>query len=423
MTMTQSIDLQDKLVARFAVDPAAIEAKRADYAALSVDAPGGYEQVRLAIAECRSTRTAIEAKRKELKADALEYGRRVDSIAKGLTGLVLELEDPLQAQKDRADEAKAAAKKAKEEAARAELEARLKAEREAEEARLAALRAAEEARLAAEREAQRVERERLAAERKAFEAEQRAAKAAAEKAAAEERQRREAQERMIADARAADEAKARALREAEERKLAAERAALEAQRRETERLEQERLARIQAAEEAERARIAAEEAAVKERERQAAIAARLEALKPDAEKLKAFAAQIRAMTLPDVQDEEAKHLAKRVMARLIAVAWQLEQFGNGQTEDEPMVPRLNITVKEDPDGAWATIRGEVNGKTLFEGHYGGEPEDNSRNRDYHWVEPAIIRVAKLGGVQVDRTVTEDCGDDEDDDEDSDQAAE
>ena len=49
----------------------AIALKRGKYALLSADTREGYEQVRLAIADCRETRSAIEKRRKELKADSL----------------------------------------------------------------------------------------------------------------------------------------------------------------------------------------------------------------------------------------------------------------------------------------------------------------------------------------------------------------
>lgn len=110
--------------ATFAIDVGAIEAKREAFAALVCDSPSGYEAVRLAIAECRDTRVAIEGRRKELKADALEYGRQVDSVAKQLTSIVESIEDPLRWKKAAADEAKA---KAKAERARAE-QARVEAE-------------------------------------------------------------------------------------------------------------------------------------------------------------------------------------------------------------------------------------------------------------------------------------------------------
>ena len=53
-----------------------------------------YEQCRLACSELRGIRTKTEKLRKELKADALEYGRKVDSIAKGIIDRILQIEEP-----------------------------------------------------------------------------------------------------------------------------------------------------------------------------------------------------------------------------------------------------------------------------------------------------------------------------------------
>ena len=58
-----------------------LQAKAAEWGALTTETTKGYEGIRLAIAECRGARVAVEAKRKELKAESLEFGRRVDSTA------------------------------------------------------------------------------------------------------------------------------------------------------------------------------------------------------------------------------------------------------------------------------------------------------------------------------------------------------
>lgn len=346
---TESQQTDAKLVTRYGVTPEQIEAKKKTYAALTCDTREGYEQVRLAIAECRTTRVQVEAKRKELKAGALEYGRRVDAVAKQLTGLVEEIETPLQEKKDAVDQAKARAKAEKEAAEKAALEAQIKAEREAEEKRLAAV-----------AEAQRIEAEKLAAERRAFEEEQARARVEAEKAAAESRAKAEAaakaeadrvaaersaldaERRKLEEAREAEETRQRVAREQEEARLAAVRAEEEAkldaaraeverQRRETERLERERLAKLEADRQAEVARKEAEEAAVREAERQAAIRARLDALRPDAEKLYSYAGRIRAIDVPTVASEEARRAVTEAIDALAQIAGRLETFGKDST--------------------------------------------------------------------------------------------
>ena len=42
----------------------------------------------------------------------------------------------------------------------------------------------------------------------------------------------------------------------------------------------------------------------------------------------------------------------------------------------------------------------INGKSLGRGVYGGEPEDNSRGRDYSWVEPLLKQLAEELGAEV-----------------------
>ena len=84
--MTQQIiTTVDTLAIQYGVTAEQIDLKRKTYASIDPTQPGGYEACRLAIADCRETRGAVEAKRKELKAGALEYGRKVDAAAKVFT--------------------------------------------------------------------------------------------------------------------------------------------------------------------------------------------------------------------------------------------------------------------------------------------------------------------------------------------------
>lgn len=178
-----------------------------------------YERTRQGIATCRQLRVDVEKRRKELKADALEYGRRVDNEAKRITALIEQIENPLQATKDIEDEKRAAAKRAKEDAERAAAEEKARAERAAEEQRLAAERErlAEQARQLAEQQA--AENARLEQERAALAAER--AELARQQAETERvaREQREAAER----AKAAQVAQERAAAEQERKRIAAER--------------------------------------------------------------------------------------------------------------------------------------------------------------------------------------------------------
>lgn len=64
----------------------------------------GYEKVSKAIRFIVSKRTAVEDKRKELKADSLAYGRAVDARAKEITELISPIETHLKAQKQQVDD-------------------------------------------------------------------------------------------------------------------------------------------------------------------------------------------------------------------------------------------------------------------------------------------------------------------------------
>lgn len=57
----------------------------------------GYKNANMALTKVKKTRTAIEAKRKELKAPILEVGKAIDAEAKRLTLLIEPIESALQA--------------------------------------------------------------------------------------------------------------------------------------------------------------------------------------------------------------------------------------------------------------------------------------------------------------------------------------
>lgn len=130
----------------YSIQDSEIARMRSEMGGLTADTREGYEEVRKSIATCRTTRTAIEKKRVELKADALEYGRAVDREARRLTGMIEEIEEPLKAEKARIDDAAERERRAKHEAERLAKEAEARAALAAEEARLADVRRAEEER-------------------------------------------------------------------------------------------------------------------------------------------------------------------------------------------------------------------------------------------------------------------------------------
>ena len=257
----------EEIVVQFGVDLAAIEAKKLECSALEFDTPANYKMANKALGEVRDARTGVEKRRKELKADALEYGRKVDAAAKMLTGFILEVEEPLQAKKDATDKAKDAEREAKAAAVRAAEEARIRAANEAREAEL------------------RVEME--AKEKALAEAQAKIDAANAELAAKQE-------------AFAKEQSRITELQEAETQRIAAETRRIAEEKRQAELAEARRVAAIEAErvarETAERELAEAHERRVAELERVAALKAREEALKPDKEKLAAFAKSIMEFT-------------------------------------------------------------------------------------------------------------------------------
>ncbi len=80
----------------------------------SIDDKVGYEQVGKALRFVVSKRTAIENKRKELKADSLAFGKAVDTRAKQITELLLPVEEHLRLEKEKIDNAVAEIERQKE---------------------------------------------------------------------------------------------------------------------------------------------------------------------------------------------------------------------------------------------------------------------------------------------------------------------
>jgi myosin heavy subunit len=287
----------DTQIAKFNIPDTAIAKMTGEYLPLKIaDAndAAGYKAVHEARMVVKSKRVEVEKVRKELKADALEYGRKVDAEAKRITAMLQPIEDHLTAE----EEAYFAEKERIKNAARllAEQEARAKAEAEA--VRLKA----EQDRIKAEQEAEakrlQAEREKLASERAAIEAEHtRLLQMEAERM------------RVIA---------------AEQKRLAD----IEAERIRAEQMER---AKVEAAEKARKeteeriARNAAEAKAKAEREEAARV--RAEALRPDREKLLGVAAAIRAVVIPSVS-ADLQEIARKIKAAIDNAASQVEDYAS-----------------------------------------------------------------------------------------------
>jgi colicin import membrane protein len=186
-----------------------------------VTTPTGMSEAKRSRAEIRDYRVALEKKRVEIKAPALERCRLIDAEAKRITAELSALEDPIDSQIKVEERKKEEARLAAERAELARIEAEERARKEAEEARMAAERA-EIARRQAELDRQEREaRERIEAEAQAS------------------RQRIEEAERAARLQQEEADRAARASRQAEEDRLRLERELLEAQRREVEEAQRE----------------------------------------------------------------------------------------------------------------------------------------------------------------------------------------
>ncbi len=312
---------QDPVV-RYSPAEAEIATLRQEFTGLTCDTPTGYEQTRKAIAVLRTHRTTIEKRRVELKAEALSYGRRVDSEAKKLTSQILAIEEPLKAAKQTVDDEKDRLRRESEEAERARVAAEEKAARDAEEARLKAIRDAEDARLAEERRSLAAERARMQEEQRRA-GEEYAAKLKAER---ELREREEAERQAKQAAIDAENRRVAQEQRAAQEKLEAERRAVQAEKERVERLEFERQAKekaeLNARELAERDRLLDKEHA----EAKALEAKRLAEARPDEEKIRAFGKELRAVKLPATRSPAVMGFMLRLAEDLNAMAYRCEDF-------------------------------------------------------------------------------------------------
>lgn len=332
----------------------------------------GYLALTQAIAEVRTARTDVEKRRKELKQDALEYGRLVDSTAKQITERLEAIEGPLKANKEQYDAEVERIKREKEEAERLRIagiqsliaaianapaafaaantdrlrQAIEKAEameisiadyeeftQQATDAKTAAIaalndllsariaadqaeaaRLAEQARIDAERKA---EAERLAAEQARLAAE----RAEFDRQQAEARRQQEEADRARREAEAAEQAKRDAEARAQQAELDRQRAELK--RQQDELAEQQRKAEEAAQREADaKARKEAENAA---KAAQAKLAAEIEAAKPERERMVSYVRQC-IDGLPECKTTIGQHMRMDVidvLSKLLA-GWKAD---------------------------------------------------------------------------------------------------
>lgn len=293
-----------------------------------IDDKAGLEAVHKARMEVKNLRVRIEKRRKQLKAESLEYGRQVDSAAKELTDLLTPIETHLE----------------NEEAIVAREKARL--EREAEGKRQAMIRErfnclsecsfpggnsyleGDIARFTVAEFSAVLDSERVA--KAAFDERMAAEKAERERIAEQQRIEAErlAKERAELERQRREQVEAQAKIDAEQKRL------LEAE------LEQKRLAFLEKAkaEAAEKARLEA----IAEQERKAAEAKakaeadererqRIEALRPDCEKLITIADRVRDIDVP-VLSKAAAPAACEVIKLLESCEASIREVANGLTK-------------------------------------------------------------------------------------------
>jgi len=333
---------------KYSPDAAAIAEMKSRFAGIkSADTPEDYERCRLAIRECVQSRGLVEATKKQLKADALAWNRKVDAGYHAVMAQIEAIEKPIRALRDAKDkeaEDRARAKVEEEKARLAKIESDRIAAEEAERKRLRDIeeaRIAEERRqLAAEREAARIEqakrdeeaKERFQAEREAQrkidEAKDAERKAAQDRYEAERRQfeaERAEQQKKLDEAAAYQAAEYRRIREEKEKIEQAKRAEQERlDRIEWEKKEQERMAREH------QAKVAQEIVdAANRKKAEAAEQARIEAARPDVQKVNQFGRALGAWvreTMPQVTSDAARAELNRAEEDLLRIAAGLLAF-------------------------------------------------------------------------------------------------
>lgn len=107
MTTLNQVDIEQGTVevAEFKQTDAALAQLREKYSVIpDASTTEGYEFVKAGCKELTGLRTAIENKRKEIKAPYIAAGQIIDAEAKRITAAIVELEDPLKAVKKEIDD-------------------------------------------------------------------------------------------------------------------------------------------------------------------------------------------------------------------------------------------------------------------------------------------------------------------------------
>jgi len=115
---------QQNMIVEYNVPDAAIAELREQFKEVpTIEDNKGLTVAKANISVVRTLRTSVEKKRKELKRDALDFGKKVDTEAKRITALLLEVEEPMKEEKERYEAVKKAEKEDKDRIERERIEA------------------------------------------------------------------------------------------------------------------------------------------------------------------------------------------------------------------------------------------------------------------------------------------------------------
>ena len=369
-----SVELDEKAIVKLSPGDV-VMARLNKYMDLTVDGltdKEGLLAVKAARKDARTARMTIESERKQLKAGALDYGRRVDAAAKKATAPIKAIEEHLVEQESIVKRERERKEKEASEKRAADLKARLDALaavgvvsnplsiEEMEEEDFAEYLASQTSAFEFKQEAEARERERLDAEKAEFERKKLELEQQLAEANERERVAREAEEKRLAEIREAEEKvrleanrqeaerlkiEADKQRLIDEKELEAKRAQMEVEAREradaeaqekirlaeekriADALQREKEAALRKREEAmaaeaETARVKAEQLAEEKR------LAEIEKMRPDAEKLKLYADSLRKTEVPGLATEEANALALNFLDKLTKLTKPLYDFGD-----------------------------------------------------------------------------------------------
>ena len=274
----------------------------------------GLAIVHAARMDIRTARVAVEKKRKELKAEALEYGRAVDGEAKRITKLLEPIEDHLKGEEDRVKAEKDRLKAEKEAERQAVLNARLEKltalEHHVNPSIVEAMTDDKFCEVCMEAEVALTLKRREAAEREAK------AKAEAERLAKERVELAKQQAKIKAERDALEAAKQVVERERDKAE-AAENARIETERKSLE-LEKAK------AELAEKVRIETEQRIAAEAQEKE----RLEKLRPDKEKIRAVANDVASVEVPELSKQTPSDVVALIRCAINAAAEEIREIAD-----------------------------------------------------------------------------------------------